>query len=67
MSGVLTRGSECAAPGSDFDGIQGNLEVGRVEKMPLLFDRFRRDGISDEAIEKIAWKNAIRTLKDILG
>jgi membrane dipeptidase len=60
-------GSECVALGSDFDGITGNLEVGTVEKMPLLFDQFSRDGLSDAVIEKIAWKNALRTLKDILG
>jgi membrane dipeptidase len=60
-------GTECVALGSDFDGIQGNIEVGRVEKMPLLFDRLSRDGLSDEVIEKIAWKNALRVLKDIMG
>jgi membrane dipeptidase len=60
-------GSECVALGSDFDGIQGNLEIGKIEKMPLLFDRFSRDGLSDDQIEKIAWKNALRTLKDIMG
>jgi membrane dipeptidase len=60
-------GSDCVALGSDFDGIKGNLEVGTVEKMPLLFDRLSQDGLGDEVIEKIAWKNALRVMKDIMG
>jgi membrane dipeptidase len=63
---INTGGSDCVALGSDFDGIQGNLEIGGVEKVPMLFDRFSKDGISDEVIEKIAWKNALRVLKDIM-
>jgi membrane dipeptidase len=64
---INVGGSDCVALGSDFDGIQGNLEIGKVENMPLLFDQFSRDGLSDDIIEKIAWKNALRTLKNILG
>lgn len=60
-------GVECAALGSDFDGISGNLEISGVEKMQLLFDRFHHDGLSDDVIEKIAWKNALRAFKDITG
>jgi membrane dipeptidase len=60
-------GSGCVALGSDFDGVQGSLEVGRVEKMPLLFDRLSYDGVKDDIIEKIAWKNALRVMKDIMG
>ncbi|MDR2630676.1 MAG: dipeptidase [Spirochaetaceae bacterium] len=60
-------GSECVALGSDFDGTGGNMEIDRVEKMPLLFDRLRRDGLNIEVIEKIAWKNALRVLKDVMG
>jgi membrane dipeptidase len=64
---IKVGGGDCVALGSDFDGIKGNLEIGRVEAMSLLFDRFSRDGLSDDLLEKIAWKNALRTLKDIMG
>jgi membrane dipeptidase len=60
-------GIGCVALGSDFDGIHGNLEISGVEKMHLLFDQFRRDGLSEGDVEKIAWKNSQRVLKDILG
>jgi membrane dipeptidase len=64
---INTGGSDCVALGSDFDGIDGILEISAVEKMPLLFDQFRRDGLGDDVIEKIAWKNALRVMKDVLG
>jgi membrane dipeptidase len=60
-------GSDCVALGSDFDGFRGDLEIKGVEKMPLLFDRMSHDGIKDDIIEKIAWKNALRVMKDIMG
>ncbi|GHT79177.1 peptidase [Spirochaetia bacterium] len=64
---IAVGGVECAALGSDFDGIGGDLEISGIEKMQLLFDQFHRDGLSDDVIEKIAWKNALRVLKDSLG
>jgi membrane dipeptidase len=64
---IAVGGIDCVALGSDFDGIQGDLEVSGVEKMYLLFDQFRRDGLSQGEIDKIAWKNALRVLKDIMG
>jgi membrane dipeptidase len=63
---IKVGGVECVALGSDFDGIGGKLEIGRVETMPNLFEQFHRDGLSDDVIEKIAWKNAQRVLNDVL-
>ncbi|MDR3122553.1 MAG: dipeptidase [Treponema sp.] len=60
-------GNDCVALGSDFDGVQGSLEIDKVEKMSLLFDRLSHDGLGDDVIEKIAWKNALRVMKDIMG
>jgi membrane dipeptidase len=64
---IEVGGTDCVALGSDFDGVQGNLELDNVAKMPLLFDRLSHDGIRDDIIEKIAWKNALRVMKDIMG
>jgi membrane dipeptidase len=63
---INVGGVECAALGSDFDGISGALEIGRVESVPRLLDQFHHDGLSDDVIEKIAWKNAWRVLNDVL-
>lgn len=57
-------GEECVALGSDFDGISGNLEVNSVDKVPMIFDRLKTDGIRGSVIEKIAYKNALRVIKD---
>jgi membrane dipeptidase len=64
---INVGGIDCVALGSDFDGIQGNLEIAAVDRFPLLFDQFHRDGLSDDDIERIAWKNALRVFKDITG
>jgi membrane dipeptidase len=60
-------GIDCVGLGSDFDGIDGDLEIGAVEKLPLLFDQFSRDGFTDGEIEKITWKNTLRVMTDIMG
>jgi membrane dipeptidase len=60
-------GIDCVGLGSDFDGITGKLEIGGVEKMPFLFDRFKADGFSGDEIEKIAFKNALRVMAAVMG
>lgn len=59
-------GSECVALGSDFDGIGGNLEINSPGKVAMIFQRLKKDGLSDDTIEKIAWKNAMRVMQDTL-
>ena len=50
--------------GSDFDGIAGNMEIGSCDKMPILFDLLHKEGISDDQIEKIVWKNTLRVIRE---
>jgi membrane dipeptidase len=61
-----TGGIGCIALGSDFDGIQGNLEISGVAEMPRLFDQLSKDGFTTGEIEQIAWKNALRLFRDVL-
>lgn len=63
---VNIGGIECVGLGSDFDGVSGNMEVSGPDKMHLIFDSLSKDGYSDDQIEKIAYKNAIRILKEAL-
>ncbi len=60
---VNIGGEDIAAIGTDLDGIDGKLEIGRAEDMPLLFEAMDRAGFSETLIEKIAWKNAWRVLE----
>ena len=64
---VNVGGLECAAIGTDFDGIDSNLEIQSPPQMELLFEALRKAGFSQDAVERIAWKNAVRVLCDIAG
>lgn len=55
-------GEDAVALGSDLDGISGNLQVGEISKMPLLFDRLKADGLSERQIEKLARGNVLRVI-----
>ena len=59
-------GVEVVGIGTDFDGITGVLEVSGPDKMNLLWDALKAEGFSEGEIEKIAWKNAERIIKDVL-
>ncbi len=60
---VNIGGLGCAAIGSDLDGIDGKLEIGSADQMPLLFQTMERAGFHESEIEQIAWKNAERVLE----
>lgn len=59
-------GIDCVAIGSDFDGVKGNLAINSPDKMPLLFKSLTKEGFSHIEIEKIAFKNVERVLKNII-
>lgn len=59
-------GLECAAIGTDFDGIRGNLEVGSTEKMQELFVYLLNHGFTMNEVEHIAYKNARRVIREVL-
>lgn len=59
-------GEDILALGSDLDGVEGNLEVNSTDKMPNLFEALRKDKWSEDLIEKFAYKNTLRVIKDTL-
>ncbi|MFV0363258.1 MAG: dipeptidase [Suipraeoptans sp.] len=59
-------GIECVMLGSDLDGVDGELEINSPEKMELIFDCLAKNGISQNDIEKIAWRNAYRVINEVL-
>ena len=63
---VNKGGIGCAAVGTDFDGIGGDLEINSADKMPLLFAAMERAGFTAGEIEKIARGNVERVLHDAL-
>lgn len=59
-------GLEMIALGSDFDGIENNLEMTDCSCLPMLEAELHRRHYSDDAIEKIFHGNALRVLKEFL-
>ena len=62
---VNTGGEDCAAIGTDFDGMNGELEIGSADKMPLLFTAMEQAGFTPRQIEKIAFGNVERVMADV--
>jgi membrane dipeptidase len=52
--------------GSDFDGISPNLEINNMGEIGKLVKGLQMNDFSEDEIEKIMFKNALRVIKDIL-
>ncbi len=63
---VNIGGIECLGLGSDFDGIDGDLEIADCAQMYKLFDAFEAAGFSQDAIDKIAYQNVLRVYQEML-
>lgn len=60
-------GEDILALGSDFDGIEGALEIAGPQDMEKLFEALRHDyGYTENMLEKLAYRNAERVLQDCL-
>ena len=46
-------GEDCLALGSDFDGIDGDLEIAGAQDMPKLAEGLKKEGIPERVVEKI--------------
>ncbi len=53
-------GEDILALGSDFDGIDGDLEIKGAQDMPLLADGLRKAGFTQRQVDKIFHANAER-------
>lgn len=53
--------------GSDFDGIENDcIELKDASYLPLLLDELRKQGYSEDDIDKISYKNVLRVFKENL-
>lgn len=60
-------GIDYIALGSDFDGIEGELELKDASYLPLLIEKLKEAGFKNEEIEKITHQNALRLFKEVLN
>ncbi len=59
-------GIDAIALGSDFDGFAGPCEIRNCAQFGKLTDALSAGGFTDEEIEKICWKNALRVIESVL-
>ena len=57
-------GIDGVAIGTDFDGIEGSLEINGCDKMHLLYDALIKAGFTTEEVDKISHKNVLRVMKE---
>lgn len=59
-------GIDCIGLGSDFDGIENNLEIENCSQIGQLKEALLSAGLTAEEIDKIFYKNVLRVYHDIL-
>lgn len=59
-------GIEMIALGSDFDGIENEVEIRNVSEMDKLGDALLKSGFTSREVDKIFYKNAERIIKEVL-
>lgn len=66
MHFINVGGEECVGLGTDFDGVEGQLEIDHPEKMDLLFLELKKRGMSERVMEKVASRNVLRVIRDAM-
>lgn len=59
-------GIDCIGLGSDFDGIENNLEIENCSQMQKLHDALLQAGLTEEEVAKVFYKNVLRVYREIL-
>ena len=59
-------GIEVVAIGTDFDGTSPLAEIKDIGCMGILFEALKKEGFTAEEIDKIAYKNAERVIREVL-
>ncbi|MBY6798263.1 membrane dipeptidase, partial [Clostridium botulinum] len=59
-------GIDVIALGSDFDGIDNEVEIQNCSEFYKLYDVLKKNGFTEKDIEKIFYKNVKRVFNDVL-
>jgi membrane dipeptidase len=59
-------GIDVLAIGSDFDGILSPVEFKDCSKMEVLYNSLIKGGFSENEVDKILYKNALRVIKEVV-
>jgi membrane dipeptidase len=58
-------GIACLSLGSDFDGIEGNLEMKNCSMLPLLEEAMKKEGFQQSELEAIFYKNVLSIYRQV--
>ncbi|MDE7086933.1 MAG: membrane dipeptidase, partial [Clostridia bacterium] len=64
---VKVGGEDFPALGSDFDGIPPYAELDDCLKVQKLLTYFKDRGVTERQLEKLAYKNFFRVIKEVVG
>tara|TARA_Y100000588_G_scaffold342488_1_gene387311 strand:- start:48 stop:962 length:915 start_codon:yes stop_codon:yes gene_type:complete len=67
LHSINKGGIDCVAIGTDFDGMNGNLEIRHIGEMDKLYLGLQRAGLTTDQVDKIFYKNAKRVFEDVIG
>jgi membrane dipeptidase len=59
-------GIEVMAMGTDFDGTAHSSEIADIGEMDKLAQAMKKNGFSEEEIDRICWGNALRLIREVL-
>lgn len=59
-------GVECVGIGTDFDGIGGEFEIADCTDMQKLFDALHKRGLSEDVLDRIAYRNVERLIRETM-
>ncbi len=59
-------GEDFVALGSDLDGIGGELDISASDEFYKLFGALQKEGWTEDQIEKLAYKNVERVIREVL-
>lgn len=63
---INVGGEDFPMIGTDFDGIHGDLEISSCAQMPKLFEALKMAGLTQTQLEKLAYRNALRIIKEAM-
>lgn len=63
---IKVGGEDCVGIGTDFDGIEGELEIAHPTQMSLLFDALEKKGVTPRQLDKLASGNVLRVIRDVM-
>lgn len=59
-------GIECLGLGTDFDGVDGIMEIKDSSCLPLLWEALKKSGFSENELDCFSYKNAMRLIDEVL-